>query len=225
MIKACSGGGDDIIGHVSIPYKFCPLGGSSAGLPAGYTALTAIYTNSNTAGVNTALYSIDLEYVPNAKTRWAVWAERYGTASFSNGMLYVTGTTDQRFMFSGTPTFRLFDASGTSPIGYSGKTEIVLDASTQTGSVNGVVTPLPYDTAFVFPENMTIFLFARHQGNSANYGGNGAVYGSEIYEDGVLLHKFVPAHEISSGRNGLYDVVGRKFHGNRNDSYNFSAIE
>lgn len=61
--------------------------------------------------------------------------------------------------------------------------------------------------------SLNFFMFAYNRSGSA-YKGIIRHWGSEIYEDNVLVRKFVPCREESTGSIGMYDLVTNDFFGN-----------
>ncbi len=58
--------------------------------------------------------------------------------------------------------------------------------------------------------NKSLYVFARNNNGTMDHPVYMVLYGFNIYEDGVLLHSFVPCVRNSDSEPGLYDVVGAK---------------
>lgn len=219
---------------MSIPHSFDPMGtAGGVRLPDGYTRLKAIYCSDNpTSTLSTATrLAINLRYCANERTRWELTFERRqdNTACNHGSVCNITS----RFMVSSNNSnirCYVFD-SGFFPnpavIPYSGMQKIIIDAPNKLFIVNGQNAAIPFTSAQDFSAlgaKGELYVFARNNNGKADYAGNGTCYGSKIFEDGVLVRNYVPAHEDATGLNGLYETVTRQFMPNINANYNFTAV-
>lgn len=221
---------------MSIPHSFDPMGTAGAALPAGYTRLRGIYCSGNSgSGTSSVFYTINLLYIPNSRTRWELdFERRFDGQTGNHGTV---GYTSSRFMLSSSGTgysknlrCYVFD-SGWFPdpteIPYSGRQKIIIDAPNKLFIVNGEAFLIPFTSPQDFSplgRKGELYVFARNNSGNPDFSGNGTCYGSKIYEDGVLVRNYIPAHEDATGLNGLYETFTRQFMPNINANYNFTAV-
>ena len=68
-----------------------------------------------------------------------------------------------------------------------------------------------------------MFMFACNTGGSYDTGTTGTratrIYYLEIYDNGTLVHNFIPARQISTSTLGMYDIVSNVFFTNDGTDY------
>lgn len=71
----------------------------------------------------------------------------------------------------------------------------------------------------------SLYVFARNNNGTMDHPVYMVLYGFNIYEDGVLLHSFVPCVRNSDDEPGLFDVVGNKGFLVKSGTGAFTAVE
>ena len=179
---------------------------------------------------STGTQYIDTEYIPTAITRTEIDLKFTGDTYASSGGASFFGTTRYTANFGGNSNqgYKIYPwlcSYGTSScavalfdINASLKTTrqtFVFDAQNKIASYGTVSKSLSGQTQPSVPDG-SIHLFGYLNSNTNTvgvYSRNAGmyIYETRIYEDGVLVRKFVPARRNSDNEIGLYDTVTKQF--------------
>lgn len=170
------------------------IGENSKILPDGYTQLDYIRSDGNQY-IDTGVFGADMKsvVVDFQFTSFQSATEQEVAAVFDGSNKLQIGWYANSFITTGGASY--------SQTSYSART---------IGTASPIGSP-----------NKSLYLFAQHEGNSANWKVKAKLYSCTISSASGFVRNFIPCKD-SSGTVGLYDIVGNQFYQN-NGSGSFTA--
>ncbi len=168
---------------------------------------------------------IDTQYIPNQNTRIYTRASTSGTSGHTG--LFGCRTTDYTYPFLSYIENTYGEATNVVRIdagGKAGSTGVIwspnepfsidIDIPNSKVIVNDQTitryTSLSYSTSC----NLSMAIFAVHQGTSYIYPIVGKIYSFIIYESGAKVRHFIPCYRTSDSKPGMYDLINDVFYTN-----------
>lgn len=209
LAKVIALGGRRLNKALAMYYLFSEQGKSEVYIPLAYIKSTG--TQYIDLGIKP---SDDMEFEIEYQSLAARATKLFGCENTSRSLFdaYNVGKTGA--------TIRVFAHGGnnggspteiTTIAGQKTNLKIIVKNGTYSVYVNGeLVTTSP---AVGTIPNLSIFLFAVNRNGSADGGGSQIIYGCRVKKSGELVGDFRP-YLNADGEAGMYDMVGREFHGN-----------
>lgn len=99
-------------------------------------------------------------------------------------------------------------------ISISNKTRVDINKRSITISVDGGSTYTGTSGSYTFTSPVTLVLLGLHTSNTVGLSARMMLYGCDVYDNDVLVRKFVPCYRKSDGVIGMYDTVNDVFYVN-----------
>lgn len=209
LAKVIALGGRRLNKALAMHYLF-----AEQGIPKGYIPLAYIKS--------TGTQYIDLGIKPSDDMEFEI--EYQSLASRATKLFGCENTSKSLFdaynVGRGGATIRVFahgGAHGGSPTDITTKAgqknilKLVIKNGNYSVYVNGEIVATSPAVGVV--PNLNIFLFASNRNGSPDGGGSQIIYGCRVKKSGELVGDFRP-YLNADGETGMYDMVGREFHGN-----------
>jgi hypothetical protein len=167
---------------------------------------------------STGTQYIDTGVVPTNKTKWVYDYQFLSDKNYANVESAQNGcgywSNNERFVigYGGGQLSVAIGVNGASTVnGDTARHTFILDTPNKTGYIDDIAIPCNYTS---YSTDDTICFFTRNENASTSkFIHRGRLYGSKIYENGVLIRDFRPA--IKEGVYYLYDEVNKEYYYNQ----------
>lgn len=184
--------------------------GEDTTLPEGYTLLNYLQSNGE--------QYLDLGFAPNQDTRVVVDCQVLSIDGLTSNGLHIASVIGTSYFWTqyigsngrigtryGTQSPTLFTAD--KPL-WSDR--LVYDKNKNVTTVGGYSISANEE---IFELSYNIYLFARNNKGTMDYGSTARVYSCRAFDDGGIIRNMIPCIN-PSGAYGMYDKVNAKFYGN-----------
>ena len=165
---------------------------------------------------STGTQYIDTEIKPTNLTKVEIAFMQYSQTGYLYGSRTSSSSNDAHAFILQYNVFPQFDGQQSSVSSNYNKTEIkyILKNSQDGAYINDDL--IKSYTESSFSSDYSMFLFALNQSNSVESRTlKGRIYYCKIFEDGILVRRFVPCYRKSNGEIGMYDLVNNVFYTNK----------
>lgn len=162
---------------------------------------------------STGTQYIDTGFKPNQDTRISITVDfpRSSTTWLYGGRT-AAGSNSFGFLCLNGNTYRFDYASSMNELTAKPTGKFILDSNKNKCYINNeLVFTTTYKT---FTSPVSMYIFNVNNNGSAKEGSSAKLYNCKIYDNGTLIHDFIPVKRISDSKCGLWDKVTKAFYPN-----------